>query len=603
MTWAHVLWGVLAFVWLADALRLRGRHAALRRLPPSDEPVDPAHRFLVAPGVELDDATRRAASAFARAEGLEVVDLVPGDLPAGRLLGLLQLVDPARFRKDRLAKGRTAGHAILVHEAVLAASRVEPPEGPRSFLKAAARLKQHACTSTDLAVAPGLRATKDDLRGRRAIVEALFGDLLLPVLGIQAVLLAAALAGPLVAPVAGGIALALFQLQPLLASAGLAVRPRDLLVATLLRAPAELAGAFVLALGGGKEPRADPVEAARPRWAELARDGTARFFEPPRDDCPLCGGKELATALATSDLLQHKPGRFRLSRCRACGHRFQNPRLSLEGLGYYYGDFYDGLGEDGLEAVFAYAPDPYLNRARMLRGAAEPRTWLDVGTGHGHFCSVAREVWPETRFEGLDLSESVEDAERRRWIAKAHRGLFPELAPRLAAAGARYDVVSMSHYLEHTREPKDELAAAAAVLPPGGHLFVEVPDPDSPLGSLLGRLWIPWFQPQHQHFVSRASMEQLLAATGFTPVAWHRGEAHQPVDLLFAGMLLLGWLSPQDAPWRPRRGLVGTLWNRLVWWGGAPLLGLAVLGDKLLAPFVRGAGWSNTYRVLARRNG
>ena len=43
---------------------------------------------------------------------------------------------------------------------------------------------------------------------------------------------------------------------------------------------------------------------------------------------------------------------------------FQNPRLSLDGLDFYYKDFYDGLGEDGMEFVFGFGVEPYLDRAR-----------------------------------------------------------------------------------------------------------------------------------------------------------------------------------------------------------------------------------------------
>jgi 2-polyprenyl-3-methyl-5-hydroxy-6-metoxy-1,4-benzoquinol methylase len=38
----------------------------------------------------------------------------------------------------------------------------------------------------------------------------------------------------------------------------------------------------------------------------------------------------------------------------------------------------------------------------------------------------------------------------------------------------------MYHYLEHTADPAAELDAATALLAPGGHLMVEVPDPRLP---------------------------------------------------------------------------------------------------------------------------
>ena len=235
------------------------------------------------------------------------------------------------------------------------------------------------------------------------------------------------------------------------------------------------------------------------------------------------------------DLLQFKPGEFELDQCANCGHIFQNPRLSLEGLDFYYRDFYDGIGGQQSEFVFSSDDSSYHGRVDLVAAHARPKRWLDVGAGHGHFCLVAADILPDTRFEGLDLSASIVGAEQRQWIDRAHLGMFPELADDLSET---YDVVSMHHYLEHTRDPAEELAAAAKVLESGGHLLIEVPDPECAYGRFLGWTWGPWFQPQHQHFVSAGNLATMLTDRGFTVVAQERGPAHQPVDLAFAVMHL-----------------------------------------------------------------
>jgi SAM-dependent methyltransferase len=238
----------------------------------------------------------------------------------------------------------------------------------------------------------------------------------------------------------------------------------------------------------------------------------------------------------------------------------------------------------------------------MVAAVGTPQRWLDVGAGHGHFCCVARELLPETRFDGLDLSESIDDAVRRRWVDHGIRGLFPEMAPALAERTDRYDVVSMSHYLEHTLDPRAEIAAAARVLPQGGLLFIEVPDPECGLGRLFGRNWMPWFQPQHLHFVSAKNLERLLRDHAFEPVAWHRGEAHQSVDFTFLAFTAIELLAPPlDLPWRPPSGLLARIWRKAVWVTLFPLIVVGWLLDRALGPLLRREGWSNTYRVLARR--
>jgi SAM-dependent methyltransferase len=248
--------------------------------------------------------------------------------------------------------------------------------------------------------------------------------------------------------------------------------------------------------------------------------------------------------------------------------------------------------------MFGQAVRGYRDRARMVKAAAVPGAWLDVGAGHGHFCCIAREELPDTRFDGLDLSESIDEARRRRWIDTSYRGLFPDVAPSIAG---RYDAISMSHYLEHTLDPRKELEAAHVALAPRGHLMIEVPDPDFGLGRVLGRWWLPWFQPQHQHFLSTTNLDKLLREHGFTPLAWHTAKAHPRVDFAFATWLVLNRIAPPaDVPWRAA-GAAGRAWRGVVFTIGTPLLALSYLADHAAGAIIERGKRGNTYRVLARR--
>lgn len=148
----------------------------------------------------------------------------------------------------------------------------------------------------------------------------------------------------------------------------------------------------------------DPVAARRPQYLADIAAGLDRFYEPRRTDCPWCGSARLSTRLRTVDLLQHKPGRFELAECLDCRHIFQNPRLSLAGLEFYYRDCYDGLGEQQMAVMFEGNAAGLKDRASLLIQHHQPKCWLDVGTGHGHFCKAAAESLPDTEFHGLDMS-------------------------------------------------------------------------------------------------------------------------------------------------------------------------------------------------------
>ncbi|MEU9374172.1 class I SAM-dependent methyltransferase [Streptomyces sp. NPDC048255] len=591
----------------AGTVRARRRLHALPVLLPAGEPsAGPRRRLLAARGVAADEGVLAAARAHADREGLDVLELVPADLPAEEALGLLRLVDPAGYRQDRLAAGRGAGYAVLVGEDVLQRSGVDPDRSRDrvELLALTRRLKEYATASTDLAVAPGLsaRAVPAGLSGRAAELRAqgLPPDLLSAAQLAGLALLAAAV----LRDGRWGVAAAgLYWLQPaLVLSAGGPLRPADLAKASAAR-PLRSLGAGLRTAAEARAP--EPEQAGAPdRRAEYAAElagGTDRFFEPRLGHCPWCGSARLSVRVRMPDLLQGKPGRFTLEECGACGHVFQNPRLTVEGLDFYYRDFYDGRGGEGAGTVFGRLGAHYRARAAMLAPYASPATWLDVGTGHGHFCDVAREVWPDTRFDGLDMGDGIQEAERRGWVATGYQGQFPELAGKLAG---QYEAVSMYHYLEHTRDPFAELDAAAQVLVPGGHLLIELPDPQSRMARLMGPHWLPWFQPQHQHLIPAVNLRVALAERGFTVLAEQHGPAHQHNDFVGTVALTANRLAPDPhSPWadpallRPARRAA----RQAVRAAALPCLAAAGLLDAVRTAVARRTDGGNAYRLLARK--
>ncbi|HEY7072474.1 MAG TPA: class I SAM-dependent methyltransferase, partial [Acidimicrobiales bacterium] len=198
--------------------------------------------------------------------------------------------------------------------------------------------------------------------------------------------------------------------------------------------------------------------------------------------------------------------------------------------------------------------------------------------------------------------ESVEEAARRGWVDTAYRGLFPDLAGGLPRS---YDVVSMHHYLEHTRDPRAELAAAAKALEPGGHLMIEGPDVECPWSRRLGRYWRCWFQPQHQHFVPCANLVAALEETGFDVVAVERGPAGEGMDLASAVAFWVSRAGPDPrSPWRPPPTVATRAWRVAVLAAAVPALALAAAADLVKDARLRRPGTTrpgNAYRVVARR--
>ncbi|MCH2105575.1 MAG: class I SAM-dependent methyltransferase [Planctomycetes bacterium] len=600
--------GCLSLLFLLGGLRLRGRARSLAPLPDSEEPVRPEHRFLFPDGVELDEATKRAASRYAHAAGLEVLDLVPANYPGTDLLGLLELVDPNAYRGQFSVPARTAGTAMLVTEDVMkrAGSVASDFLGGKAhdradFVRAAAELKRCAPRDSSLALAPRLRHLPLHVSERLGVLRVLLGDFAGFALFLQALIFCFMALLLWQEPGWGAFALICFHGQALLALQGLPWAAKQMKVLLPFRLFLEVNTLVGVVLRGEREARDDSE--ARTWYEEFHAQGH-ELFEDKRGDCPHCGGEDLAPVITMGDAFQHKPGEFHLDRCASCGVVFQNPRLSLEGLTFHYRDFYDGAGAEKLDFIFSINPGCYADRAMAVAPHLDPfkapESWLDSGGGHGHFCLAASELFPSTRFEVLDLSDAPKDAARRGWASEGHIATLPDFA---GETDRRYDVISLSHCLEHVPDPKEELEAAARLLNPGGRLFIEVPDPTCKFGRWLGRLWLPWFQPQHLNLYPADTLAELCARYELEVLEVDHVDAHQPTDLHYAVLVGLSKLSPPpNSPWRKPTDGSHDFGHAATWLFGLPFLAVALLLDKLvLSRFAARPGWSNTYRLIARK--
>ncbi|MEV5572817.1 class I SAM-dependent methyltransferase [Spirillospora sp. NPDC052269] len=565
----------------------------------SEMVADSGYEFVTGERAMLPGPIRRAAVAHAREHRLDVLDLVPVDLPFERAFDLVRSLDPWRYRTDPLAVGRGAGFATVVSGDLLArAGHVRASLDPGAFGAVTARLRQFT-TSADLAVVPSACPRGPIGRGRRAWLTGLgipvSRMVATSVLGYLAVLSAL-----VIAPMWGLLAVIAYCAVPYLVFGGTALAPCDLHAAVLLRLVREPYGwwrTLTEAPTVWERDRADRADAARPYYRAEIERGVERFLAPRREDCPWCASPSLAVRVRTGDMVHGKPGRFTLERCRDCGYVFQNPRLGDEGRAFYDRDHQDRPSPAVLELQ---VKDDVL-RARARFAAAHvgaPRAWLDVGTGHGHFCRAAAALFPGTAFDGLDTDAGVEEGVLRGWLRAAHRCALRDLPGELAG---RYDVISMYHYLEHSGDPARELDAAVKALPAGGHLLIEQPDPECRFGR-LGRVGIPWLQPRHLDLVTADNLVRALGARGMRVLAVQRRAAHHRHDARAAVHLGLTAFAPDPSrPWAPGPPTRAGRFRRAAAQAATPpLLAAAALADRLVLPLVPGPG--NAYRILARKD-
>ncbi len=244
-------------------------------------------------------------------------------------------------------------------------------------------------------------------------------------------------------------------------------------------------------------------------------------------------------------------GRFRVVRCRSCGLVYVNPRPDPASLGRYYPESYGPHQERAQHA------DPAGDLVRRLAFAGglgvlgEPIGWLynsvafrafarrtsrgrvlDVGCGPGHYLGAWQRLGWDV--EGIEPNRQVAERASQALGAPVHTGFVEELT----LESGRYDVVTMSHSLEHVRSPSAVLAQLRTSLRPGGRLIAMVPNFAAWDRRLFTEAWYGLEVPRHLYHFEPRTLRALLEKSGFT-VERMGGSAH-PHAVVASVNLLLG---------------------------------------------------------------
>jgi SAM-dependent methyltransferase len=129
---------------------------------------------------------------------------------------------------------------------------------------------------------------------------------------------------------------------------------------------------------------------------------------------------------------------------------------------------------------------------------------LDVGCSTGEVVAHALAVGMDA--EGIDADPGP--------VAAGVALGRPLKVASLAELSGPYDVILMNHTLEHVHAPVPFLAAARALLSPGGALLVNVPNHESPVALVMRDQWIGWLPTEHVFHYSRTTLARVAAPAG-----------------------------------------------------------------------------------------
>lgn len=264
-----------------------------------------------------------------------------------------------------------------------------------------------------------------------------------------------------------------------------------------------------------------------------------------RVPCVICEVDDCETILVAKDRLHGIPGEFPVVRCRRCGLVYLNPRPRSEDLSKYYPSDYRAYKKvktrkrrlaDRISAVVLRAYYGYGSNGRMasllkrillaplfLLFSLNPRNsvvipyhgsgrLLDIGCGSGKFLHFARGFGWDVH--GVELDKEAARYAREELGMDVRTGVLSDQEYEAAS----FDVVRMSHVIEHVPNPMAELRRIREILKDDGRFVIMIPNIGSALAERFGDCWFALDAPRHLFSFSRQTITMLFEKAGFKVV-------------------------------------------------------------------------------------
>lgn len=267
--------------------------------------------------------------------------------------------------------------------------------------------------------------------------------------------------------------------------------------------------------------------------------------------CPLCSSVERDELYGDLEdyYFGSPPGKWQLQQCLSCGAAYLDPRPNEKSIHKAYKVYYTHRDDTQQSIIarlcqnriFLQAYNGRLNLKYGLKRTPANRALgillsgvpfvehyfdplgrqipappyrgarlLDFGCGNGRFMALAEEAgWECT---GIDFDpEAVQIANSNG--LNVIQGGVPDLENMKG-----FDLVTMSHVIEHVHDPGAVVSACYNALNPNGMLWIETPNIKAHGHIRFGRYWRGLECPRHLTIFTPNSLGQLFSACGFTQI-------------------------------------------------------------------------------------
>lgn len=238
--------------------------------------------------------------------------------------------------------------------------------------------------------------------------------------------------------------------------------------------------------------------------------------------CDLCNKKKFSFLFKDSDKFYKIPKRYCLYKCRNCGLIFVNPQPNNKELAIHYPPdkyvsfktskvtkfvrllykiFYKENSNFFLKILF-WPLKKFTRPTKIIPGAK----FLDVGCGSGNFLLRMKNF-------GMDL-HGVEPGDFNQDIVKKHKlKIFKGFLHQARFPSDYFDIITMSHVIEHVSNPTDTLRELRRILKPGGALIISLPQRTALSYYIFGKYWAGFDIPRHLYTFSLNNLQDYFKKT------------------------------------------------------------------------------------------
>lgn len=249
-------------------------------------------------------------------------------------------------------------------------------------------------------------------------------------------------------------------------------------------------------------------------------------MEQVNKKCNVCGSSNSKFLFFGHDRLHKVDDKlFGLEKCLDCGLVYLFPQPSANELIKYYPADYGPYHENSqvlkygpvsrilkkaFHKIVALKPKLFSKKVVESKPDANVKHLLDFGCGNGVYLERIKRLHPNWKLFGFDNSEFACKETR----AKGFEVWSGDLTTAEIPSGY-FDIVYLSHVIEHLNDPKATLKKIFNILKPDGKVIIITPNLGSLAAKVFGTYWFGLDTPRHLFLFTPKILSRLLTDVGF----------------------------------------------------------------------------------------